>query len=159
VVAEQHDVDQLAPGREGGLRSVAGLRVRQLRDLRAERDDGLGDERRLDQVLAPARDRGGMRRMGVDDRADIGPALVDREVKADLAKNLAGADHVALAVDLDEISLADDALGRRRRRRDVAIAVARGDVAIVVGDPAGGVQVLRGLGDRVAKLFHGAMSN
>src|SRR5207249_7576533 len=35
VIAEQHGVDELAPRRERGARGLAGLRVRQLRDLRA----------------------------------------------------------------------------------------------------------------------------
>ena len=141
VVAEQHGVDELAPRRERGARGVAGLRVRQLRDLRAERDQRLGDERLLDRVAARARDRGRVRRVRVDDRADVGPALVDDEVQADLAEHLAARRSTWPLASTSirsrsPISRFEVAVGVAMKRA----AVARGDVAVVVRDPAGGVQ-------------------
>jgi hypothetical protein len=99
--------------------------------------------------------------VGVDDGADVGAALVDGEVEAELAEHAAAADHLALRVDLDEVAVLDEPLRGGRRGRDEARPVARGDVAVVVRDPAGRVQVARDLGDlrpqRLAGL-HGPIS-
>ena len=108
------------------------------------------------------RDRGRVRRMRVDDRADVGPPLVDDEVQPDLAEHLAAADHRALVIDLDQIGVGDQPLRGRGRRGDETPCrdgrIARAHVAVVVGDPAGGVQVLRGLRDLHAQLLHESTS-
>ena len=163
VAAEQHGVDLLAPGRERGDRGLARRREGQARDDRPERHHGLGDERPADHVVADpaarARDRGGVGWMGVDHRADIGAALVDREVEAELAEDLAGADHLAGGIELEQIAVADHPLGRGGRRGEEARAVADGEVAVVVGDPAAGVELAGGGGDPRAQagVDHGAL--
>ena len=67
---------------------------------------------------------------------------------------LACAGDLALGVDLDQIFFGDEALAGRGRCRDEAVAVARGDVAVVVRAPTGGVEIARGLGDGNAQLLH-----
>jgi len=90
VATEQRGVDVLAPGCQRGDRGLAGRRERNARDHRAERYQRLGDERPRERVVggvaAGAGDRRGVWRVGVDHGADVGAALVHRQVQPDLAR-------------------------------------------------------------------------
>src|SRR6185437_4016970 len=77
--------------------------------------------------------------------------------KPDLAEHLAPADHRALGIDLDQILVVDQPLRRSGWRGHEPIAIARGDVAVVVRRPAVRVDRSRSLGDRGAEQPH-AMS-
>jgi hypothetical protein len=128
VAAEQDRVDGLAPRGQGRDRRFAGGREADPGDDRAERHHRLGDERPRDRMVGDAAgaagDRGGRHRVGVDHGADVGPALVDREVQAELAEDLALADHLAGGVEGEDVALGDHPLRGRGRRGEEPAAVA-----------------------------------
>ena len=78
-------------------------------------------------------------------RVDVRAARIHGEMQTDLAEHLAGAgDDLASVIDFEQIAVVDEALAGRGRCGDEDGAVACGDVAVVIGDPAACVQVLRG---------------
>ncbi len=159
VLLQEHDVVGVDVRPEGLFRRGSG---------RSEGDEGhLAPQahhalrQKTGQRATRAGQGGRVRRVRVHDRAHVAPEAVHEEVQADLAEgSIASANHAAALVDDDELIDRTEALGKGRRRRHHASGRGqRGDVAVVIGDPAALPDDGRRIGDLAPQLMLGLLAH